>query len=176
MKSIKSELKTLALIAFLSLVAFSCRAPVETKVNVRDGVVIIQGDKTKCKYTGAPQPSGIPIAGRWESLNWEENEKYVFSELIEITPQNNTNVLELTYVNYCTVKSLNLSVIASASGTGIYQITSFTLGKNLEATKTESIDGSPVTCSLRRDAGTYRFAFDENCLVIEGAYFVKHKI
>lgn len=171
----KMQAKMQAIIILIACDIFSCKAPTEKTHDVRDGTVVIQGNKDRCKYVGSPQLSGAPIAGRWDSLNWEENEKYAFSELIEIVPQNNTTTLEVTYVNYCTVKSLHVGVAVSATAPVTYQSTSFTLGKIIEATKTEPIDGSPITCTLRKEAGTYRFTFAEDCLVIEGAYFVKRK-
>jgi hypothetical protein len=174
-KAIVFKVISIAALFYVAASSSSCSKPTEQGSDPRSGAVVIQGNKDKCKFDTALTPSGIPIVGIWDALNWEENQDFRFTSIIEITSQNNSNNLQLFYKNYCTLKALKISVAAIANGPGLYQTTSFALGKTLEATTTENINGKPVSCSLRQEAGTYRFSFDQDCLVIEGTYYVKRK-
>lgn len=155
--------------AFISIAALSCNKPQTKDANAFENSVVVQGDRSQCKATG-PIPNGN-LLGQWTKIDWRETADLQFSSYLEF--KNGTTGLELSFQNYCTVKSMQKSVLAAVSSKVYDNATSITVIQNQQKTVNDTIGGLKISCDVAAEAGTYMYKFDGLCLIIEGVYYVR---
>lgn len=160
------------MITVLATVITSCfKQSAEKDKNSIENSVVVQGDRSKCKANG-PMPPNNGLIGVWNQLDWRQNDEMQFTSVLEFKPAP-ANITTITFTNYCTVKKAGRSAVASVTSQIFDQVTAFNVAQSLSKTTNEKIGDTDVTCEVAAEAGTYRYQFDELCLVIEGVYYLK---
>ena len=163
-------MKLFSIAAVVLIAALGCKKATEATQSDFDKSVVVQGDHTKCKIDG-PIPVNGNLIGIWTKVDWRETTDIQYSTFLEF--KNTANSMEMAMMNYCTVKKIQRSALASVSSPVLDRATSLTILQSLSKTTNETIGGTPISCDVAITAGTYLYQFDGACLVVEGDYYIR---